>query len=39
MPCYMCAGTIVQFKFKKVIVGRAERSQVHGPSWKVTVLR
>ena len=21
MPCYMCAGTIVQFKIKKVVVG------------------
>lgn len=24
MPCYMCAGTIVQFKIKKVIVGESE---------------
>jgi cytosine deaminase len=23
MPCYMCAGTIVQFKIKKVIVGES----------------
>jgi len=23
MPCYMCAGTIVQFKIPKVIVGEA----------------
>ena len=24
MPCYMCAGTIVQFKIRKVIVGESE---------------
>lgn len=24
MPCYMCAGTIVQFKIPKVIVGESE---------------
>ena len=24
MPCYMCAGTIVQFKIKKVIVGESK---------------
>ena len=24
MPCYMCAGTIVQFKIKKVIVGESQ---------------
>lgn len=24
MPCYMCAGTVVQFNIKKVIVGEAE---------------
>ena len=24
MPCYMCAGTIVQFKIQKVIVGESE---------------
>ncbi len=24
MPCYMCAGTIVQFKIPKVIVGEAQ---------------
>ena len=24
MPCYMCAGTIVQFRIKKVIVGESE---------------
>ena len=23
MPCYMCAGTIVQFKIKKVVVGES----------------
>ena len=23
MPCYMCAGTIVQFKIKRVIVGES----------------
>ena len=23
MPCYMCAGTIVQFKIEKVIVGES----------------
>ncbi len=23
MPCYMCAGTIVQFKIPKVIVGES----------------
>ncbi|UOR06590.1 nucleoside deaminase [Hymenobacter aerilatus] len=24
MPCYMCAGTIVQFKIPKVVVGEAQ---------------
>lgn len=24
MPCFMCAGTIVQFKIKKVIVGESQ---------------
>ena len=24
MPCYMCAGTIVQFKIPKVVVGESE---------------
>lgn len=24
MPCYMCAGTIVQFKIPKVIVGESQ---------------
>ena len=24
MPCYMCAGTIVQFNIKKVIVGESQ---------------
>jgi len=24
MPCYMCAGTIVQFKIKKVVVGESK---------------
>jgi cytosine deaminase len=24
MPCYMCAGTIVQFKIPKVIVGESK---------------
>ena len=24
MPCYMCAGTVVQFKIPKVIVGESE---------------
>ena len=24
MPCYMCAGTIVQFRIRKVIVGESE---------------
>lgn len=24
MPCYMCAGTVIQFKIKKVVVGESE---------------
>ncbi len=24
MPCYMCAGAVVQFRIKKVVVGEAE---------------
>jgi cytosine deaminase len=24
MPCYMCAGTVVQFNIKKVIVGESK---------------
>ena len=24
MPCYMCAGTIVQFKIPKVVVGESQ---------------
>jgi len=24
MPCYMCAGTVVQFNIKKVIVGESQ---------------
>lgn len=27
MPCYLCAGAVVQFKIKKVIVGEAETFQ------------
>ena len=41
MPCYMCAGTIVQFKIPKVIVGESQTFsgaraflESHGVNWR-----
>ena len=36
MPCYLCAGAVVQFGIKKVIVGESRISLGRGNLWVLT---
>jgi cytosine deaminase len=39
MPCYQCAGTVVQFGIKKVVVVRRKVLLLPGTSWRNTYTR